>query len=146
MRAIFATHKHVSAEELYEMLRRSETGRRLKISRATVYRTLALLTEGGFIEALDIGRESGTLYEHVLGHEHHDHMICLSCGKLIEFHDDELERVQERAVSRHGFAARWHRLNIYGDCAVCAAKGGEAGEASPARDVIDAAEASQHKG
>lgn len=116
---MFATHRHVSAEELYEMLRRSEAGRRLNISRATVYRTLALLTEGGFVEALDIGRDSGTLYEHVLGHEHHDHMICLSCGKLIEFHDEELEHVQERAVGRHGFQASWHRLNIYGTCAAC---------------------------
>ena len=54
-----------------------------------------------------------------MGHAHHDHMVCTTCGKIIEFHDDELERVQEAAVRRHGFHANSHRLNIYGTCARC---------------------------
>lgn len=126
LRAIFATHRHVTAEELYEMLRADQQTRKLRISRATVYRTLALLAEGGFIETLDLGRDGGTLYEHVLGHEHHDHMVCTRCGRIIEFHDDELEALQDRIVKRHEFTAESHRLNIYGMCQRCAQKSGDA--------------------
>ncbi len=130
LEAIYATHKHVSADELYDRLARDEKARALRISRATVYRTLSLLTEGGFIQALDIGRERGTLYEHVLGHGHHDHMVCTTCENIIEFHDDELETVQARAVERHGFVASSHRLNVFGTCRVCAQKEAAAGEAA----------------
>lgn len=127
LRAIFATHRHVSADELYELLRQGKS-KELRISRATVYRTLSLLEEGGFIQGLDLGRDGGRLYEHVMGHEHHDHMVCLACGRIIEFHDDELEAVQARAVQRHGFRAQSHRLNIYGTCATCQAEGRDAGD------------------
>ena len=125
LKAIYATHRHVTADELYEMLRENDSTRKLKISRATVYRTLALLTEGGFIQPLDLGRDQGALYEHVLGHEHHDHLICQHCGKIQEFHDEELEVVQERAVKRHGqgFVSSSHRLTIHGTCGACARKG-----------------------
>jgi len=133
LRAMYATHKHVNADDIYDLLRSQDKHGQLKISRATVYRTLSLLTEGGFIQALDLGTEHGTLYEHVLGHGHHDHMICLACGRIIEFLDDELERVQSEAVDRHGFEVSWHRLNVYGTCAACQKKvarksGGNAGK------------------
>ena len=72
LRAMYATHKHISADDLYDLLRKHDQQGKLKISRATVYRTLSLLSEGGFIQALDLGTEQGTLYEHVLGHDHHD--------------------------------------------------------------------------
>lgn len=127
VKAIFSTHKHVTADELYDMLRRSKATAGLKISRATVYRTLSLLVEGGFIQALELGTEQGTLYEHVLGHEHHDHMVCLECGTILEFHDETLEQVQDQAVARHDFEATSHRLIIYGTCASCRAKEGQAG-------------------
>ena len=120
--AIYATHKHVTADQLYEMLQRREGTARLNISRATVYRTLALFSEGGFVQALDVGRDQGTLYEHTLGHRHHDHMICLDCGRIIEFSDEELERAQEAAVRRTGFHSTSHRLNVFGTCARCAGK------------------------
>src|SRR4051812_47340291 len=74
----FRTHEHFSAERLYAWLR-SEPGPR--VSRATVYRTISLLMEGHFIEALDRGR-GDIVYEHVLGHPHHDHMVYLDCGKI----------------------------------------------------------------
>lgn len=122
LRVIYRTHKHVSAEDLYEMLKADGSASALRISRATVYRTLGLLAEGGFVQALDLGRDRGTLYEHTMGHEHHDHMICLACGKIIEFHDDRLEEVQARAIERHGFAATSHRLNVFGKCSRCQKK------------------------
>ena len=131
LRAIYATHKHVTAEQFFDSLQRSGESRALKISRATVYRTLTLLAEGGFVHALDVGRDTGTLYEHALGHRHHDHMICLECGSIGEFSDDRLERVQDEAIRRQGFTASSHRLNVYGTCARCARR--SAGRVSTAR-------------
>ncbi len=131
LKAIYGTHRHVTAEELYELLQKAGDAKALRISRATVYRTLSLLAEGGFVQALELGRDRGTLYEHTLGHEHHDHMVCMACGKIIEFHDDELEQVQAAAIRRHGFEATSHRLNVFGTCAKCQekGKGSAAGEA-----------------
>lgn len=120
--AIYATHRHLSADQLFELLQRGERTARLRISRATVYRTLALFCEGGFVQALDVGRAKGTLYEHTLGHEHHDHMICLECGRIFEFSDAQLELAQEAAVRRAGFRSTSHRLNVFGNCARCAGK------------------------
>lgn len=133
LRAIYATHRHVTAEQLYDLLHASGRGGALKLSRATVYRTLSLLAEGGFVNALDVGRDTGTLFEHALGHSHHDHMICLECGRISEFSDERLEQVQEEAVRRHGFTPSSHRLNVFGTCARCARKtAGRPGEASAA--------------
>lgn len=118
LRCIYRTHRHVTAEELFEMLRKK--GER-QISRATVYRTLSLLEEGGFVEALSVGRDEGLRYEHTLGHDHHDHMVCDECGKIIEFHSEAIEAQQEAVAAEHGFTIRSHRLNIHGTCAACAA-------------------------
>jgi Fur family ferric uptake transcriptional regulator len=120
LRTMYGTHRHITADQLFEMLASRPDSRSLRISRATVYRTLSLLCEGGFVQALDLGRESGTLYEHTLGHEHHDHMVCLECGRIDEFSDERLERLQDEAVRRHGFRATSHRLNVFGACARCA--------------------------
>ena len=133
LKAIYATHQHVTAEQFYDLLQKSGQSAELKISRATVYRTLSLLAEGGFVHALDVGRDTGTLFEHALGHRHHDHMICLECGAIGEFSDDRLERVQDEAIRRHGFVASSHRLNVYGTCARCAKK--SASKPAAAREV-----------
>jgi Fur family ferric uptake transcriptional regulator len=111
----FATHEHFSAERLYEWMR-AEDG--LSVSRATVYRTLSLLEEGGFVESLDAG--GGELvYEHVLGHQHHDHLICLGCGRIEEFHEDRIEALQEEVASKRGFELTQHSLRLMGYCPTC---------------------------
>ncbi len=114
----FATHEHFSAERLYGWLHESEGP---AVSRATVYRTLGLLVEGGFLESLDPG-SGELLYEHVLGHRHHDHLVCLECGKLQEFYDPEIERLQETAAAKKGFLISHHNLRIFGTCAGCGRK------------------------
>ena len=88
---VFSTHEHLSAEKLVKWL--SEDGG-VGVSRATVYRTLSLLVEGGFLESLDAGGGE-LLYEHVLGHRHHDHMVCVDCGRIEEFVDPRIEELQE---------------------------------------------------
>jgi Fur family ferric uptake transcriptional regulator len=111
----FGTHEHFSAEALYQWLS-TEPGPR--VSRATVYRTLALLLEGHFVQALDTGRGE-LLYEHVLGHPHHDHLLCLECGKIEEFHDDRIEELQLEACRRKGFQLVSHEHRLKGYCRRC---------------------------
>jgi len=114
----FQTHEHFSAEALVGWLGK-ESGPR--VSRATVYRTLGLLLEGKFLSALDAG--GGELvYEHVLGHVHHDHMLCLDCGKIDEFHDDRIEELQLAACRKKGFELVSHDLRLRGYCRACARK------------------------
>lgn len=114
----FATHAHFSAETLFGWLR-AEGGP--AVSRATVYRTLALLVEGGFLNSLDAG--GGELvYEHVLGHRHHDHMVCVDCGRIEEFFDERIERFQQEACERKGFRLLHHDLRLFGTCPACTRK------------------------
>ena len=115
---VFETHEHFSAETLYAWLRNDEDS---KVSRATVYRTLQLLQDGGFIESLDTGRGE-LVYEHVVGHRHHDHMVCLGCGKIEEFQDERIEELQEKACERKGFELVSHTLRLMGYCKACARK------------------------
>jgi Fur family ferric uptake transcriptional regulator len=114
----FATHEHFSADDMYAWLK-AEPGPH--VSRATVYRTLALLQEGGFVEGLDAGRGE-LVYEHVLGHAHHDHLLCLGCGRIAEFHDERIEALQEEAAAKKGFVLVSHDLRLRGYCRSCAAK------------------------
>lgn len=115
----FETHEHFTAEKLYEWLRDEGDA---KVSRATVYRTLALLVEGGFLDSLDAG-QGEMLYEHVLGHRHHDHMVCVSCGRIEEFHSSAIEREQEAIARQNGFVMVDHDLRLFGYCRVCVRKG-----------------------
>lgn len=104
-------HVHFSADELLALCRREDRA----VSRATVYRTLAMLEEAGFVEGLDLG-PGGKRYEHTLGHAHHDHMVCTACGAIIEFVDPALERRQDAVARKHGFAIHSHSLRLYGVC------------------------------
>ncbi|MBI1380580.1 MAG: hypothetical protein GC161_05760 [Planctomycetaceae bacterium] len=114
----FATHEHFTAETLYRWLEAEEGA---PVSRATVYRTLSLLVEGRFLESLDAGR--GELYyEHVLGHRHHDHLVCLSCGRIDEFYDERIETLQREAAQKKGFELVDHDLRLLGYCRACAKK------------------------
>ena len=117
LRRAFATHEHFSAERLYGWMQ-AEKGPR--VSRATVYRTLGLLLEGGFVESLDTGRGE-LMYEHTLGHRHHDHMVCLECGRIEEFHDERIESLQQQACKRKGFELVSHDHRLLGYCRSCTA-------------------------
>ena len=55
-------------------------------------------------------------YEHILGHEHHDHIICLDCNRIVEFFEPRIEELQEQIASKNGFTIKGHRLNLYANC------------------------------
>ena len=114
----FATHDHFSADRLYAWLKEEDGA---PVSRATVYRTLGLLVEGGFLESLDTG-QGELVYEHVLGHRHHDHLVCVDCGRIEEFYDERIEELQEEASRRKGFRLLDHDLRLFGTCPACTRK------------------------
>ncbi len=118
LREIFATHYHFEADEL--LFKMKEKG--AKISRATVYRTLELLVKSGMVRRVHLG-EDHYHYEHVRGDSHHDHLICTTCGTVIEFVDEELERRQHEICERKKFTPTFHNLQILGVCESCRKKG-----------------------
>jgi Fur family transcriptional regulator, ferric uptake regulator len=105
---------HVAADDLIELLRRDKT----PVSKATVYRTLALVTQSGLIDGHDFDKGK-RLYEPMVGRAHHDHMYCITCGKVIEFEEEAIERLQEMVTQRHHFTAVYHSHKIFGYCATC---------------------------
>lgn len=106
---------HLSAEEVHELLRRAGT----PVGRATVYRTLAVLKDSGLFDEHDFGR-GRKVYETAVGRPHHDHLYCIRCGRVIEFQEEAIERLQERVVKRFGFTPLYHSHKIFGVCSECA--------------------------
>lgn len=111
---VFRRHDHFDAEALYLRLK----GRQAGVSRATVYRTLSLLDQSGLVHKMELG-EARSRYEHILGHPHHDHLICVRCGKIEEFHQPRIEAMQRKLCEQCGFEMHSHSLQIYGLCRRC---------------------------
>ncbi|MEZ4323456.1 MAG: Fur family transcriptional regulator [Myxococcota bacterium] len=86
------------------------------IGYATVYRTMKLMTDSGVALEHKFADTGLTLYEPNLEGDHHDHIICLTCGRIVEFEDERIEERQEAVAKAHGFEVRKHRHEIYGDC------------------------------
>ena len=107
-RVLESSADHPDVEELYR--RSSAVDSRISIS--TVYRTVKLFEDAGIIERHDF-RAGRSRYETVPD-EHHDHLIDLKSGKVIEFHSPEIEAIQERIAREHGFKLVDHRLELYG--------------------------------
>lgn len=111
---------HFRAEGLHDALKTAG----LRVSRASVYRTLNILRDAGVIAAVEsTAGERSSSYEFVLGRAHHDHMLCTRCGKVIEFYSEDLERLQDRICREHGFEGLQHTLEIMGRCQACRAAG-----------------------
>ena len=89
-----------------------------RVGYATVYRTLKLLTECGVANERRFG-DGLTRYELADETTHHDHLICTGCEKIVEFENEEIERLQEEVATRNGFTIKTHRLELYGLCARC---------------------------
>ena len=117
---IFSTHRHFDADDLVSRMR--ERGK--KISRATVYRTLDLLHECGLVGRVRLNEEKYR-YERLRRGEHHDHLVCQSCGKVIEFVEPRIEELQDEVCRRHDFFPVSHTHRIRGTCSPCRKKGGK---------------------
>jgi len=103
-------HPHLTAEEVYQKLR--EAGE--EVGLATVYRVLTQFAEAGLV--LRHNFEGGRAVFELNEGRHHDHMVCLECGKVFEFYDKEIEERQRRAAEKAGFVLDEHALYLYGVC------------------------------
>ena len=114
LQGILSIKGHFDTEELLIHLRKQNS----KASLASIYRTIPLLIQSGLIEEV-IKTEKHTRYELKYGKEHHDHMICERCGKLIEFHSEKLEKLQDEIAQSYEFLPLNHVLEIRGYCCNC---------------------------
>lgn len=110
-RAFFNQAGHVSIEDLLNIVREDSP----RIGYATVYRTLKLLTECGLAAQRRFG-EGQAIYETAGDTEHHDHLICIECDLVLEFANDEIERLQDQVARSFGFNLVRHKLELYGLC------------------------------
>ena len=111
------TEKHVTVQELYDLVRKKYKG----LGYATIARTVKLMCNSDICRQIDFG-DGALRYEHKHGHEHHDHIICLKCGKFEEIYSSKLEKIQEELVKKHGYVQEKHKLDIFGFCPKCARK------------------------
>jgi Fur family ferric uptake transcriptional regulator len=113
----FKAPHHISIEELLAEVRAQDP----RVGYATVYRTLKLLTECGVANERRFG-DGLARYELADEASHHDHLICLDCGKIVEFEEPRIEKLQDEVGKHHGFELRSHKHELYGICPDCLAK------------------------
>ncbi len=117
LKVFLSMEKHLSADELHKIVRKKKPG----IGYVTVYRTMKLLLEAGLCNEVDFG-DGVARFEHRYGHEHHDHLICVKCGKYEEVVKPEIEKLQDELAKERGFMPLRHKLQIFGICANCSKK------------------------
>jgi Fur family ferric uptake transcriptional regulator len=110
---VFAQHNHFDADNLIDDLKKAG----LRVSRATVYRTLSKLVDAGLLRKLDLGQR--TYYEHDYGYPQHEHLVCERCNRIIEFQSPALDALLRDVCSTHQFQSSGHTLIVRGTCAEC---------------------------
>lgn len=106
---------HLTVDDLLQSVREVEP----RVSQATVYRTMKLLTDCGLAEERHF-IDGFTRYELAdPGDDHHDHLICTRCGKIVEFCNEEIESLQDEVAARHDFVVTSHKMELYGLCGAC---------------------------
>ena len=101
--------KHRDAEEIYLIIKKKN---KIKVSRATVYRTIDVLVKNNLVRKMELG-DGRALYEHKFEEEHHDHMICVETGKITEFYNEKLEDLQEQIVKDQGYELVRHVHQLF---------------------------------
>jgi Fur family transcriptional regulator, ferric uptake regulator len=118
---VFSTDEHLSVDDIERRLRQEGD----RIGKATIYRTLDLLVKSQLVAEHDFG-EGFKRYEHRLSRQpEHEHLICLECGGVTEFKSQEVTAIKSRVGEAYGFRPVRHRLEIYGLCGSCQARGAE---------------------
>ena len=102
------SNEHRDAEDIYLELKSKNNN----VSRATVYRTIDVLVKNQLVRKMDLG-DGRNLFEPRLDNEHHDHMICLDTGKIIEFYDEDLENLQDKIAEKHGYEIVRHVHQLF---------------------------------
>src|SRR5437667_7891321 len=110
--SVFSTEEHFTAEQLLEWSRRRDRS----VSRATVYRTLPLLTESGLVREMDFGKDHKFYDPNYAAHPHHSHIICGDCSRIVEFESEKIEKIESEITQKLGFSVKAQRLHITGAC------------------------------
>ena len=118
LKIIYDNDGHFTPEDIYNLIK--ENHPEVKLGIATVYRTLTLLEDAHIVSSISFGTQ-GKKYEFGLK-EHHDHLVCLSCGRIEEFLDKTIERQQEKVAEKFNFKMTNHTMKILGTCSACQAK------------------------
>tara|TARA_B100000900_G_scaffold408040_1_gene421678 strand:- start:206 stop:622 length:417 start_codon:yes stop_codon:yes gene_type:complete len=105
---ITSSNDHREAEDIFLALRKKN----INVSRATVYRTIDVLVKNNLVRKLDIG-DAPSKYENKIDSHHHDHMICLETGDIIEFYNEELENLQDEIAKKHGYKVIRHVHQLF---------------------------------
>ncbi len=114
LNAFLRQKSHLSTEGFYLQLRKKNPG----IGYATVHRTLKLFAECGIASERNFG-DGQMRFEVSLGNEHHDHLVCTGCGRILEFENQQIEQLQLDVARTHNFMMKEHRLELYGLCSDC---------------------------
>ena len=117
MTTFLSTEDHLTIEDLHRLVQKKDA----TVGHTTVYRTLRLLTEAGLAREVRFG-DNKTYFEHHYNHEHHDHMICTGCGRVIEFFSAAIESLQDKMAEQYHFIPTHHSLRMWGICADCQKK------------------------
>jgi len=102
------SNEHRDAEDIYLKLKSNG----VSVSRATVYRTIDVLVKNRLVRKMDVG-EGRSLFEPRLDNKHHDHMICIDTGDIIEFYNEELENLQDRIAEENGYEVVRHVHQLF---------------------------------
>jgi Fur family ferric uptake transcriptional regulator len=109
---VFGTDEHFTAEQLLAWSRQRDQS----VSRATVYRTLPLLTESGLVRELDFGTDQKIYDPNYADHPNHSHLICQDCNKIVEFESDQIAQLESEISRELGFSLQTQRLHIMASC------------------------------
>ena len=114
LREAIEARGHFSADQLLAYSKKQDK----TISKATVYRTLELLKESQILQEQDFGAGKKS-YERAVGVKHHDHFVCIRCGDILEFENDEIEKLQDAEAAKKHFKIVYHSLKLFGFCRKC---------------------------
>jgi len=109
---VFNTEEHFTAEQLLAWARERDRS----VSRATVYRTLPLLTESGLVREMDFGKDYKFYDPNYAEHPNHSHIICGDCSRIVEFESAKIEKLENEITQKLGFSIKAQRLHITGAC------------------------------
>lgn len=115
LKLLFTCKNHLSADDIQQRIKKEY---KVNIGIATVYRVLNLFEEMGIVRTITIKGNDSKVYELNLK-AHHDHLICIKCGKIVEFVDKEIEELQEKVADSRGFKLQSHNMIMYGICKEC---------------------------
>jgi Fur family ferric uptake transcriptional regulator len=117
--AAFGTTDHFTADELHDMSRKLDR----TVSRATVYRTLSLLVECGLLREIDLGKDQTYYDPNFLEKPEHNHLICVDCGRVVEFQDEHIAVLEDCITKRLGFTPASKSIRIEANCDLLARTG-----------------------